>query len=335
MFAAAAIFAGLAQPAGADENRPVVIAHRGAPAYLPEHTLAGKAMAHAFGADFIEQDVVLTKDGVPIVMHDITLDATTDVASVFAGRAREDGKFYAIDFTLEEIRRLRVMERQRDGQPAFDGRFPRGGATIFRVPTLQEELDLIKGLNASTGRRAGVYPEIKSPAFHRAEGQDISRVVLNVLAENGYSDKDDPFFLQSFDWNEVQRIRSELGFKGKLVQLIGENRWDLAPDVDFDHLKTPDGLKEIAAVADGIGPWIGHVLDDTDGNGEAEALKLAPNAQDLGLTIHAYTFRADRLPKWAASFDILLKAAVETAKLDGLFTDHADLALSYLNGHGE
>lgn len=333
--AAFAVIAGPQQPANAQEGRPVVIAHRGASAYLPEHTLAGKAMAHAFGADFIEQDVVLTKDGVPIVMHDITLDATTDVASVFADRAREDGKHYAIDFTLEEIRRLSVMERERDGRPAFEGRYPRGGATTFRVPTLQEELDLIKGLNAATGRMAGIYPEIKSPAFHRAEGQDISAIVLKVLADNGYSGKDDPFFLQSFDWNEVKRIRGELGFKGRLVQLIGENRWGLAPDVDFDHLKTPEGLEEIAGVADGVGPWIGHVLDDRDGNGEAEALELAAIAQDLGLTIHAYTFRADRLPKWAASFDILLKAAVETAKLDGLFTDHADVALSFLNGNGE
>lgn len=313
-------------------NAPLVIAHRGAPAYLPEHTLAGKAMAYAQGADYLEQDIVLTKDGVPIVLHDITLDAVTDVADIFPGRAREDGKFYAIDFTLNEIKRLRVHDRQKNGKPAIAGRFPTGGATIFRIPTLQEELDLIAGLNAATGRTVGIYPEIKDPAFHRGEGQDISVIVLKALADNGYEDKDDPFFLQSFDWNEVKRIREELGFKGKLVQLIGENRWGIAPGVDFDAMKTPEGLAEVARVADGVGPWVGQLLDDADGNGTPSATPLFEAAKLKGLLVHAYTFRADQLPEWAGDFDELLGAGTVEVKLDGFFTDQPDLAVRFFLG---
>lgn len=167
-----------AMPAAADEK--IVIAHRGASGYLPEHTLAAKAAAHAMGADYIEQDVVLSKDGVPMVLHDIHIDTVTDVADIFPDRARADGRFYAIDLTLDELKQLAVMERaDEDGGQVFPDRFPRGAST-FRVPTLAEEIELIQGMNLSTGREAGIYPEIKRPAWHRAQGQDISAIVLAV-----------------------------------------------------------------------------------------------------------------------------------------------------------
>ncbi len=160
--------------------RFTVIAHRGAPGYLPEHTLAGVAMAHAMGADYIEQDVVLSRDGELLVLHDLTLDAVTDVAERFPGRERQDGRFYALDFDLAEIRTLRVHERRRaDGEPAFPGRFARSDVT-FRVPTLREEIALIQGLNRSTGRDVGVYVEPKSPAWHRAEGRDLLAACLST-----------------------------------------------------------------------------------------------------------------------------------------------------------
>jgi glycerophosphoryl diester phosphodiesterase len=161
----------------------IVIAHRGASGYLPEHTLAAKAVAHAMGADYIEQDVVLSRDGVPVVLHDIQIETVTDVATMFPGRARADGRFYAIDFSLDELKALTVMERADErGEQVFPDRFPRG-ASSFRIPTLAEEIELIQGLNLSTGREAGIYPEIKAPAWHRAQGQDISAIVLGVLAD--------------------------------------------------------------------------------------------------------------------------------------------------------
>ena len=138
-----------------------VIAHRGASGYLPEHTLPAKALAHAMGADFLEQDVVASRDGELIVLHDIHLDRVTDVAKRFPARARKDGRFYALDFDLAELRQLRVHERvAADGKPVYPGRFP-VTAGRFALHTFDEELAFIRGLNETTGRNAGVYPEIK------------------------------------------------------------------------------------------------------------------------------------------------------------------------------
>jgi glycerophosphoryl diester phosphodiesterase len=314
------------------EERPakIVIAHRGASGYLPEHTLAAKAVAHAMGADYIEQDVVLSRDGVPMVLHDIQIDTVTDVAQAFPDRARADGRFYAIDFTLDELKALNVMERgDQAGRPAFPGRFPRG-ASSFRIPTLAEEIELIQGLNLSTGREAGIYLEIKAPAWHRAEGQDISAIVLGVLADYGYADADDLIYLQCFDWNETQRIRSELGWRGKLVQLLGENAWREAPDVDYDALRTPDGLAAIARIADGIGPSMGHVVTGVGAGGRPIMTDLVANAHALGLAVHPYTFRADALPDYADSLEEALRIFLVDAGVDGVFTDFPDRAVAFL-----
>lgn len=309
-----------------------VIAHRGASGYLPEHTLAAKALAHGMGADFIEQDLVLTSDGVPVVLHDIHLDTVTDVAARFPPRKRDDGRYYAIDFTLAEIKSLGVSERfdRNTGEAVYKGRFPRDGAR-FAVATFEEEIALIKGLNASTGRTVGIYPEIKSPAFHRAEGQDISRIVLAILAKHGYASKADAVIVQCFDWNETQRLRNELGYAGRLVQLIGENKWNEAPGVDFDALRTPQGLAAIATMADGIGPWIPHVVSGAGGDA---VTKLVADAHAAGLVVHPYTARADALPDWAGSMDELLKAILVTAAADGVFTDFPDQAVRYVSSIG-
>ncbi len=199
-----------------------VIAHRGASGYLPEHTLEGVAMAHAMGADYIEQDVVLTHDDELIVLHDLYLDAVTDVAKKFPDRKREDGFHYAIDFTLEEIKTLRVHERVKaDGQPEFPGRFP-PTAAIFRIPTLNEEITLIQGLNRSSSKNTGIYIEPKSPAWHTAEGRNLIKKVVSTVAEFGYQGRKDKAYLQSFDMDYLEYARNGLKTDLKLVQLIGE-----------------------------------------------------------------------------------------------------------------
>ncbi len=181
-------------------SSPIVIAHRGASGYLPEHTLAAKALAHGMGANFIEQDVVLSRDGTAIVLHDIHLDSTTDVAQRFPGRARADGRFYAIDFDLQEIRQLRVHERThfKTGEAVFPQRFP-AQPNLFQVPTLAEEIDLLAGLDRSRGCATGLYIELKAPNWHRSEGQDLSAAILAVLEETGYWNRPDQVFLQCFD----------------------------------------------------------------------------------------------------------------------------------------
>jgi len=320
----------LAGPATAAGEK-IVIAHRGASGYLPEHTLEAKAAAHAMGADFIEQDVVLTRDGVPVVLHDIHIDTVTDVATVFPDRARADGRWYAIDFSLAELKRLSVTERfdPRTGDAVYPGRFP-PGKSAFEIATLAEEIELIQGMNASTGRGVGIYPEIKAPAWHRAEGQDISKIVLETLRSYGYRDKDDPVLVQCFEWAETRRIRDELGWQGRLVQLIGENRWGIAPDTDYEYLRTEEGLAAIAEVADGIGPWMRQVVPGLDADGEPRLTELVAHAHARGLVVHPYTLRADDLPDYAGSLEEVLSIFFVEAGVDGVFTDFPDRVVRFL-----
>ncbi len=320
----------LASSAAADT--PIVIAHRGASGYLPEHTLEAVAMAHAMGADYLEQDVVLSRDGVPVVLHDIHVDAVTDVARRFPDRKRADGRYYALDFTLAELKQLRVSERfdPATGRAIFPGRFPLGQA-VFEIPTLEEELQLIQGLNRSTGRGAGVYPEIKAPSWHRQQGHDISRIVVDVLARCGYRTRTDRVYLQCFDFDEVRRIRGELRYQGRLVQLIDDNKPEHA--TDFERLRTRQGMAEVAKVADGIGPSLRHLIAGKSG-GRLQFNELAAAAHDLRLEVHAYTLRADALPDGASSFEELLRALLLDAGVDGVFTDHPDRAVAVVRSLG-
>lgn len=313
------------------KQETVVIAHRGASGYLPEHTLAAKALAYGMRADYIEQDVVLSKDGVPVILHDIHLDTTTDVATKFPDRKREDGRYYAIDFTLDEIKSLNVTERFKadSGKQVYENRFPMAFG-IFKVPTLEEEIKLIQGLNRSTGRDVGIYPEIKKPDFHHAEGQDIAKAVVSVLEKWGYNNPASNAFLQCFDWAETKRIRNELNYQGKLVQLLGENRWGAPEGTDYDFLKSDEGVLEMAKVVDGIGPWLPQVIEGLSENGTAIMTPTLIAAQRAQLMVHPYTLRADQLPKWAGDMDIALKAIFDDAAIDGIFTDFPDQAVEYL-----
>lgn len=299
-----------------------VIAHRGASGYLPEHTLEGAAMAHAMGVDYIELDAVLTRDNVLIVLHDLFLDAVTDVAVKFPGRERRDGHCYAIDFSLEEINSLRVHERVKpDGQAEFPGRFPHRDA-LFRIPTLEQALALIQGLNRSRGRDVGIYIEPKSPAWHSGEGRDITAEVIDALAKSGYSGRQDNAILQSFDMEHLRRARLELNTDLKLVQLIGENSWQES-STDFDHLQTAQGLQEIASFSDGVGPWLMQVAALRE-DGRIEIPRFVADAHRAGLFVHAYTLRADQVPAASGDLRNVVDLLVNRVGLDGVFTDHPD-----------
>lgn len=318
-----------AMPLMSTVAKPIVIAHRGASGYLPEHTLLAVTAAHTFGADFIEQDIVLSRDGVPVVLHDIYLDATTDVAERHPGRRRDDGRFYAIDFSLAELKLLSVTERREsNGQRVFDGRFPNVDLAL-RIPTLAEEIELIKGLNASRQRNTGWYIELKAPVFHRQAGWDIARVVLDVLEQHGLNNADSPVYLQCFHDETLKYLRETLKTPLPLIQLIAENDWGEDGGVDYDQLRTPEGLDRIAAFADGIGPWIPQLFD-RDGKTPND---LARNAHDRGLLIHPYTLRADALSLGATDFDELQRRVFIDAGVDGAFTDFSDLTRLFIDQH--
>ena len=327
-----ALLCAMALPVAAQNSKPVVIAHRGASGYLPEHTLEAKVLAHAMGADFLEQDVVLTKDDVPIVMHDIQLETISDVAQRFPDRKRATGHFYALDFTLAEIRQLHANERMnpQTGRAVYPNRFPLGRSS-FLIPTLEEELQLIQGLNKTCGRVAGIYPEIKQPSWHRKQGHDISRIVVPILRRYGYATKQAPCWIQCFEPDEVKRIRTELGWEGRLLLLLPAKSKSLAL-LGLDVWFTPAGMAELAKVADGIGPDLSAIVS---GNSKAgrKVTDFVKDAHAAKLMVHPYTLRADDLPKFVDSMDDALEVLFTEAQIDGLFSDFPDLVVKWLGKH--
>jgi glycerophosphoryl diester phosphodiesterase len=279
LFALVAAISGLA-PAAATaggEPNPLVIGHRGAPGYLPDHTLPGYALAIKLGADYIEPDLVATKDGHLIARHEPNITATTDVADhpEFASRKTtkvvdgvpEEG-WFASDFTLAEIRTLRAVQPFADRPQQFNGR--------FRIPTLEEVIKLAKRYSWRTGRRIGIYPETKHPTYHQNLGLRLEPRLLRVLDAAGWNRRRAPVFIQSFEPSNLKWLNRRTNVR--LVQLLQAN--DVKPDGSLDYtapfgqpydwtvsgdpelmnrtfafFTTEEGLEEISTYADGIGPW--------------------------------------------------------------------------------
>lgn len=314
---------------------PIVIGHRGASGELPEHTLEAYKLAILRGADFIEPDLVATKDGVLIARHEPNLINTTDVSirPEFADRrttkivdgVAEEG-FFASDFTLAEIKTLRAIMPQSYRTRAFDG--------VFQIPTLSEIIDLVQQVEADTGKKIGIYPETKHPTYHDNLGLSLEERLLDTLVAQEFTDPK-RVFIQSFETANLKELNSTLmparELNIPLVQLL--DAYDVAADgtliyqdvnarpYDFTvngdtrtygDLQTPEGLREIASYADGIGPWKRMIVsvrtvdnngdgqpDDLDGNGtinDADKVTLAPsplidNAHEAGLFVHLYTLR--------------------------------------------
>lgn len=332
----------------AAKDKKVVIAHRGASGYLPEHSLASKTLAYQMGADYIEQDLVLSKDNRLVVLHDIYLDRVTDVASKFKDRAREDGRYYAMDFTLAEIQSLQRTERFRmkGGKQVavYSERTPLWQGN-HKVHSFEQELELIQQLNIDQGRNVGIYPEIKDPSFHRHHGRDISRIVLKTLYKYGYRTRQSKVYLQSFDPIELQRIRRDLlpEFKMdlKLIQLIANTRWKITKvytaggpqNYDYDWMLTPAGMRKIAQYAQGVGPYKNMLIKPQS---TADKLVITPvlkAAHASGLVVHPYTFRSDKghLASYANTLKQQLDIFYFTLGVDGLFTDYPDVAVKLLS----
>lgn len=304
---------------------PLIIAHRGASAYLPEHSLEAYLLAHGQGADFIEPDLVMTADGHLVALHDLTLDATTNVAEVFPERAREDHRFYAIDFHLEELRQLRLSERiePETGNPRYPDRW-RAGAGDFRIVEFDALVIWLKELNRTTGRRVGLYPETKFPAFHAEAGVDIGKTLVSVLLKHGLPNASIPVFIQSFEPAALQQIRASHGDRFPLIQLIGDKSWEMN-DVDYLEMTTPFGLAEVAAYAAGIGPPF-SMLIETDQAGRYRPSELLQSTRRLNLAVHPFTFRREGLPD-GQKLELLLDLFMHELAVEGLFTDHPDVAV--------
>ena len=328
-------------------NVPIVIAHRGASGYLPEHTLPAKALAAAQGADYLEQDLAMTRDDQLVVIHDPYLDRISDVAERYPQRRRPDGHFYVLDFTMDEIRELRVTEPftvDEEGEmwPEWPGRFPMWGSR-FAFHTFEEELQFIRGLNYSTGRPLGIYTELKEPALHREHGKDIASAAYSTLKEFGYDSRDGSAYLQCFDPDELRRIKSDigpsLGVDLPLIQLIPDLRhrhnrilWrdGLGDTRDSGATVEAEGMERVAEYADGIGPHYVALVEETSRPGDVRPTDMVDAAHDAGLVVHPYTVRADQLPEWAGTVDDVFQTILVDAGADGLFTDFPDLAAQFV-----
>ena len=326
------------------DAKPLVIAHRGASGYVPEHTLAAYALAILQGADYVEPDLVMTRDGQLVARHDNELGLTTDVAqrAEFANRKRTqtvDGVslegWFSEDFTLAELKTLRAIERIPQVRPAnqrFDGQ--------FEIPTLQEIIDLVKSLQLSQQRVIGLYPETKHPTHFQQIGLAMEQPLVKVLGRNGYDSAKAPVYIQSFEVENLKTL-SRLT-RVRLVQLLwteGQpyDQQVLGTGLSYAQMITPKGLKNIARYASGIGPEKGMVIPRDAAGNLTTPTRLVRDAHAAKLTVHPYTFRAENAflptslrngsePAGRGDIEAELRAFLATG-IDGLFIDQPDIAV--------
>jgi glycerophosphoryl diester phosphodiesterase len=310
----------------------IVIAHRGASGSRPEHTLAAYELAIEMGADFIEPDLVATRDGVLIARHENEISETTDVTdhSEFSDRKktkRIDGRevtgWFAEDFTLAEIKTLRAKERLAFRNQDFNGR--------FEVPTLAEVLDLARRKSAELGRTIGVYPETKHPSYFRSIGLPLEEPLLATLQSAGYGGRSAAAYIQSFETGNLKELRRRTDLP--LIQLLDAKGqpYDLALAGDgrtYRDLATPAGLAEIATYADGIGPNKRLIVPAGPGGRLGEPTSLVEDAHRAGLLVHPWTFRSDG-PFLAAEYGGDPEREYNqffSLGVDGVFSDFSDAA---------
>ncbi len=326
------------EPQESFAGRPIVIAHRGASGYRPEHTLAAYELAIEMGADYIEPDLVVTKDGVLVARHENNIADTTDVAdhpefadrktSKSYGRYTQEG-WFTEDFTLEELKTLRAKERMpelRTESAQYDGRFD--------VPTLQEVIDLVREKETEAGRRIGIYPETKGSSYFRSIDLPIEERLVEVFRENGYEGSRAPVFIQSFEIANLVELNKMTDLP--LIQLLGGGGsrpldYELGDEIKtYNDLLTPDGLAAIATYADGIGPNTRLVVNSGDGNDYGEPTGLVERAQAAGLLVHVWTLRdeAQFLPANYQDDPTRAYLFFRDLNVDGIFTDFPDTAVN-------
>ena len=347
-------------------QKPLVIGHRGASGYLPEHTLEGYALAIELGADFIEPDLVATKDGHLIARHEPNIINTTNVADhpEFNSRKRkevldgfEEEGYWVSDFTLAEIKTLRAVQAFAERPQQFNGK--------FEIPTFDEVIKLAQRKGKEVGRVIGVYPETKHPTYHQRLGLPLEQRLLNVLTRHGWNYREAPVFIQSFEQANLKALRHMT--RVKLVQLVDAD--DVNPDGTlafnapfdrpydwtasgnpellartFGYFVTDAGLKEVAGYADGIGPWKRYIITTVPADppkpsapGEAARQTLPPPTPNLierahkaGLLVHTWTFRNEqrRLPSDYGGNPVNEYLQFYKLGIDGIFSDFADTAVA-------
>jgi glycerophosphoryl diester phosphodiesterase len=305
---------------GAADLKPLIIGHRGAAGLRPEHTIAGYRLASEVGADFIEPDLVSTKDGVLVARHENEIGGTTDAAVKFPDRKTTktiDGEsvtgWFTEDFTLAELKTLRAKERLAFRSHEYDAR--------FEVPTFDEVIELAQQLGRERGRTLGIYPETKHPTYFRGIGLPLEPKLLASLEKHGWNQRDSPVFIQSFESDNLRELRKLT--KVRLIQLV---------DARFPERLTDAGLKAIAEYADGIGPDKSSVIPVLADRTIGPPTDLVKRAHAAGLLVHIYTIRIDKeflSPSYQGHPELEFQRFAELG-VDGMFTDFPDVAVRAL-----
>jgi glycerophosphoryl diester phosphodiesterase len=351
-----AVAAGNERDASGDST-PLVIGHRGASGYLPEHTLQSYALAIKLGADYVEPDLVATKDGHLIARHEPNITNTTDVRShpEFANRERtavvdgvEESGFFASDFTLAEIKTLRALQTFPERPQQFNGR--------FEIPTLEEVIALVKRQSRKRDRRIGIYPETKHPTYHEDLGLPLEGRLVAALRRADWNSKRAPVFIQSFEQSNLKQLNRMT--RVRLVQLVDANDvnadgtlnytppfdrpydWTASGDPEllartFGFFATDDGLEEISSYADGIGPWKRYIVSTAGVGSDAQRTLLPPTdlierAHEHGLLVHTWTFRNEqsRLVSDYAGNPVNEYLQFYELGIDGVFSDFPNTAFA-------
>lgn len=323
------------------DQPPIIIAHRGLSGEFPEHTLAGYRAAIDAGADYIEPDLVLTKDGVLVARHENEISETTDVAAhpEFAARKTSksiDGKtvtgWFTEDFTLAELCTLRARERipQLRGT-AHDGQ--------YQIPTFKDILTLLDEVNKGRAKPVGVYPETKHPSYFAAIGLPHEAALLAALSAHGYKGRQAHVFIQSFEVGNLKALRAKTDLP--LIQLMDDSGGP-ADDahITYAHMATPEGLKAIAAYADGVGPNKSMIVPRNLIGKLKEPTSFVRDAHKAGLAVHPWTFRRENYflpldyknglnPGGHGDLEGEIRAFVATG-IDGFFSDNTPEAVSAL-----
>lgn len=304
--------------AGVLSGGPYIVAHRGASGYRPEHTLAAYTMGLKRSADFIEVDLISTKDGVLICRHDCELGSTTDVADKFPERKRTiliGGKlhsgFFAQDFCWEEIKQLRIRERNPFRSNRFDGK--------FSIPTFDEVLHLVEQHNQFQKKQVGVCPELKHPAYHRQQALPLEERLLALLSRYGYSSNQDRCVIQSFDPDCLQHLKKQTDLR--LLQLLPQEKKEAVESSMF----TNAGLAKIATYATLIGAPKASIFQISESGADRKPTGLIHRARQHGLKVWVYSFREiPQLIWYAPGFAQEVRQVVDLQP-DGLITDFPDL----------
>ena len=326
---------------GGNATRPLVIGHRGASGYRPEHTLASYELAARMGADFIEPDLVSTRDHILVARHEPEISGTTDVSARPEFAARRTTKlldgvpttgWYTEDFTLAELKTLRAVERLpqvRQHNTLYNG--------LFQVPTFAEVLELRARLSKELSRRIGVYPETKHPTYFRAAGLPLEEPLVRQLRTAGLDRRDAPVFVQSFEAGNLLALRTRLGLHAPTVFLTSATGNPFGDPTSYAEYLTPAGLRGLSRYVDGIGPDKNQIIPRRADGRLGAPTSLVSDAHAAGLVLHPYTFRAENtfLPTelQVGTDPTAYGRAIDeqfiflSTGIDGLFTDQADIGV--------